>query len=33
MEDPKESFTLKKGWNGILSMFGFIPVGEFDPVI
>jgi len=33
MEDPKESLMLKKGWNGILSIFGFIPVGEFDPVI
>jgi len=32
-DDPKESLILKKGWKGILSMFGFIPVGEFDPVI
>jgi len=32
-DEPKESLILKKGWKGILSMFGFIPVGEFDPVI
>jgi len=30
---PKESFTEKYGWNEVLSLFGFRPVGVFDPVI
>jgi hypothetical protein len=29
---PIKSLEVKKGWKLILSKFGFIPVGEFDPV-
>lgn len=28
---PNKSLCTKKGWNGILSIFGFKPVGLFDP--
>jgi len=28
----KISFTVKQGWNGILSVFLFNPIGLFDPV-
>jgi hypothetical protein len=27
------SFDEKKGWKGVLSLLGFIPVGIFDPVM
>jgi hypothetical protein len=30
--NPKMSFTVKYGWNGILSVFLFNPRGLFDPV-
>lgn len=30
--NPKTSFTVKYGWNGILSVFLFNPKGLFDPV-
>jgi len=30
--NPKISFTVKYGWNGILSVFLFNPRGLFDPV-
>jgi hypothetical protein len=30
--NPKISFTVKYGWNGILSVFLFNPNGLFDPV-
>ena len=30
--NPKISFTVKYGWNGILSVFLFSPSGLFDPV-
>ena len=30
--NPKISFTVKNGWNGILSVFLFNPSGLFDPV-
>jgi len=30
--NPKMSFTVKQGWNGILSVFLFNPNGLFDPV-
>lgn len=26
------SFVEKYGWNGVLSMFGFMPLGWLDPV-
>lgn len=29
---PRISFTVKYGWNGILSVFLFSPRGLFDPV-
>jgi len=29
----KESLEEKKGWNDILSMFLFVPIGFFDPDI
>jgi hypothetical protein len=29
---PRMSFTVKYGWNGILSVFLFNPKGLFDPV-
>jgi len=28
-----ESLNEKNGWNWILSMFGFVPMGLFDPVM
>ena len=30
--NPRISFTVKYGWNGILSVFLFNPSGLFDPV-
>ena len=30
--NPRISFTVKYGWNGILSVFLFNPRGLFDPV-
>lgn len=30
--NPRISFTVKYGWNGILSVFLFNPNGLFDPV-
>lgn len=30
--NPTKSFTVKYGWNGILSVFLFNPKGLFDPV-
>lgn len=30
--NPRMSFTVKYGWNGILSVFLFSPSGLFDPV-
>lgn len=30
--NPTRSFTVKYGWNGILSVFLFSPSGLFDPV-
>ena len=30
--NPKISFTVKQGWNGILSVFLFNRSGLFDPV-
>ena len=30
--NPRVSFTVKYGWNGILSVFLFSPSGLFDPV-
>jgi hypothetical protein len=30
--NPKISFTVKYGWNGILSVFLFNPKGLFDSV-
>jgi len=30
--NPRTSFTVKYGWNGILSVFLFNPSGLFDPV-
>ena len=30
--NPKMSFTVKYGWNGILSVFLFNPSGLLDPV-
>ena len=30
--NPKMSFSVKYGWNGILSTFLFNPNGLFDPV-
>lgn len=30
--NPSRSFTVKYGWNGILSVFLFNPSGLFDPV-
>jgi len=30
--NPKMPFTVKCGWNGILSVFLFSPSGLFDPV-
>lgn len=32
MVNPRMSFTVKYGWNGILSVFLFNPSGLFDPV-
>ena len=30
--NPRISFTVKYGWNGIVSVFWFSPSGLFDPV-
>lgn len=31
--NPRISLIVKNGWKEILSLLGFIPVGEFDPLI